>query len=140
MTTAADWVTKLILANLNQDNFSEWSIFLPAIKKERVLSREAVKAIRTKICPTWPIHRCSPSNCIIFLWFYSRVQLLEWTLKNISTNYFVVTISFSSCFLSSLYLLGHFNNMSVHSKISPCIFPFKTILSLCSSSGGLVLR
>ena len=47
--TATDWVIKLILANLNQDIFSMASNFLPAVKKAMVLSKEAVKAIKTKI-------------------------------------------------------------------------------------------
>ena len=52
MNTAADCEIKLILANFNQDDFSKLPFLLPAMKKAMVLSREAVKAINTKMCPT----------------------------------------------------------------------------------------
>ena len=76
-TTAAHCVIKLTLANRSQDNFSATSFFLPAIKYAMVLMSDAVKANNTKKWPALPIHRCSPSNCIIFSLFLYLV-LTKW--------------------------------------------------------------
>ena len=86
MNTAADWETKLILANFNQDSLSKLSCLLLAIKKEIVLSKEAVNAVNTKIWPTWPIHRCSPSNCIIFSLVLFKGSAIGMNLENILLN------------------------------------------------------
>jgi hypothetical protein len=65
LSTAADWIRKLILAKRTQEYFSSGFVFWDAIKYAIVESREAVKASNTKKCPHSPIFRCSPANGIV---------------------------------------------------------------------------
>ena len=103
--TEATCMMKALLASLSQSFFETACASLEALKKEIVAMSEETKARITKKYPICPGNKCSPSN------FISSVCFLE--------NYFTAVCSvmvFSSCFLSSLYLLGHFNKISLHSK------------------------
>ena len=132
---APTWVKKAILARRSQYFFTTRSAERLAVKKAMVEMIDATKASKTKKCPICPGNKCSPSNCINYWCFEGGdwiidsgivPQLFYFFLEACSflpTSYLYPTLSaccpakvFSSTFLSSLYLLGHFNRISLHSK------------------------
>ena len=115
--TEITWMKNATLAYFSHDNRNCSFTWREAVKKDTREIKEAVNASKTKKCPNCPGNKCSPSNFML-IGDYCRETV------------------FSSCFLSSLYLEGHFNNMSSQLNTSSCILPFNTTLSLCSSSAG----